>query len=54
MTVCLDTNVLVRIFGTRQPFRPILRALLDGRLTLAVSTEILLGIRRGDNGALGP
>jgi uncharacterized protein len=42
MTVCLDTNVLVRIFGTRQPFRPLLRALLDGRLTLAISTEILL------------
>ncbi len=42
MTVCLDTNVLLRIFGKQQPFQPILRALLEGRLTLAVSTEILL------------
>lgn len=42
MTVCLDTGVLLQIFGRRQPFYPILRALLDGRITLAVSTEILL------------
>lgn len=42
MTVCLDTNVFLRIFGRKQPFQPILRASLDGRLTLAVSTEILL------------
>jgi len=42
MTVCLDTNVFLQIFGRKQPFQPILRALLDGRLTLAVSTAILL------------
>ena len=42
MTVCLDTGVFLQIFGRRQPFYPILRALLDGRLTLALSTEILL------------
>jgi predicted nucleic acid-binding protein len=42
MTVCLDTNVLLQIFGRHQPCHAILRALLDGRLTLAVSTEILL------------
>ena len=42
MTVCLDTGVFLQIFGRRQPFHPIFRALLDGRLTLAVSTEILL------------
>ena len=41
MTVCLDTGVLLQIFGRKQPFLPILRALLDGRITLAVSTEIL-------------
>ena len=41
MTVCLDTSVFLQIFGRRQPFYPILRALLDGRLTLALSTEIL-------------
>jgi putative PIN family toxin of toxin-antitoxin system len=42
MTVCVDTGVLLQIFGRRQPFYPIFRALLDGRFTLAVSTEILL------------
>src|ERR1039458_10523591 len=42
MTVCLDTGVFLQIFGRRQPFYPILRALLDGRLMLALSTEILL------------
>jgi putative PIN family toxin of toxin-antitoxin system len=42
MIVCLDTSLVLQIFGQKQPFYPILRALLDGRLTLAVSTEILL------------
>ena len=42
MTVCLDTNVFLQIFGRNQPYHAILRALLDGQLTLAVSTEILL------------
>jgi putative PIN family toxin of toxin-antitoxin system len=42
MTVCLDTSVFLQIFGRKQPFYPILRALLDGQLTLALSTEILL------------
>ena len=41
MTACLDTGVFLQIFGRKQPFHPILRALLDGRLILAVSTEIL-------------
>jgi putative PIN family toxin of toxin-antitoxin system len=42
MTVCLDTGVFLQIFGRKQPFSPILRALLDGRIILVVSTEILL------------
>ena len=42
MTACLDTGVFLQIFGRKQPFHPILRSLLDGRLILAVSTEILL------------
>ena len=42
MTVCLDTNVFLQIFGRKQPHYPILQALLDGRLVLALSTEILL------------
>jgi predicted nucleic acid-binding protein len=35
MTACLDTGVFLQIFGRKQPFHPILRALLDGRLILA-------------------
>lgn len=42
MIVCLDTNALVQLFGMRQPHRPIVEALLQGRLRLAVSTAILL------------
>ena len=42
MTVCIDTNVLVQLFGQRQVGRPIRMALLDAALTLAVSNEILL------------
>ncbi len=42
MTVCLDTGVFLQMFGRRQPFYRILRALLDGSIILAVSTEILL------------
>ena len=42
MTVCLDANVFLQMFGRKQPFYPILRVLLDGRFILAVSTEILL------------
>ena len=42
MTVCLDTSVFLQMFGRKQPFYRILRALLDGGFILAVSTEILL------------
>jgi uncharacterized protein len=42
MTVCLDTGVFLQMFGRKQPFHALLRALLDGRLILALSTEILL------------
>lgn len=42
MTVCLDTSVFLQMFGRKLPFYPILRALLDGRILLAVSTETLL------------
>ncbi len=40
MTVCLDTNVFLQIFGRKQPYHQILRALLDGRLTLAKGRHI--------------
>ncbi|MEQ2006760.1 MAG: putative toxin-antitoxin system toxin component, PIN family [Limisphaerales bacterium] len=42
MTVCIDTNALVQLFGLRQPHRAIVEDLLQGRLRLAVSTAILL------------
>jgi putative PIN family toxin of toxin-antitoxin system len=42
MRVCIDTNVLVQMFGRLHPHGVIRRALLDGRFELAVSTGILL------------
>lgn len=42
MTVCLDTNVFLQIFGKKQPYYSILRAVLDGQITLALYTDILL------------
>jgi putative PIN family toxin of toxin-antitoxin system len=41
MRVCIDTNVLVQLFGRDQTTRPIRDALLTGRIELAVSNEIL-------------
>jgi putative PIN family toxin of toxin-antitoxin system len=40
--VVLDTNVFVQMFGTRSPFVALQRAMLDGRLTVAYSTGMLL------------
>ena len=42
MRVCIDTNVLLQLFGRKQAGRPIREALLAGRIEWAVSTEILL------------
>jgi putative PIN family toxin of toxin-antitoxin system len=42
MRVCIDTNVLVQLFGTARPYRAIVDALQQGRLEFAVSNEILL------------
>jgi putative PIN family toxin of toxin-antitoxin system len=42
MRVCLDTNSLLPLFGTRSHFADIRNALLTGDLELAVSTAILL------------
>lgn len=42
MRVCLDTNVLLQLFGSDTPLTPIRAKLLAGRLELALSTEILL------------
>lgn len=45
MTVCLDTNVVLRIFTATPPFPFLLRRLLDGHITLAISNEILFEYR---------
>jgi uncharacterized protein len=42
MRVCIDTNVLLELFGAAQPFHEISDALQNGELELAVSNEILL------------
>ena len=42
MTVCIDTNVVLGMFGRNGPWLPIRQALIDGRLIWAVTTEILL------------
>ncbi len=42
MRVCLDTNSLLPLFGSRSPFGDIKNALLTGDLELAVSTPILI------------
>ena len=42
MIVVLDTNALVQIFGQTSDSAPIREALRQGRLSLAVSTPILL------------
>jgi len=40
--VCIDTNALLQLFGENDVSRSIRGALLDGRIELAISNEILL------------
>lgn len=42
MMVVIDTNALIRVFGQSSVEAPIRQALRDGRLSIAVSTPILL------------
>ena len=42
MIVCLDTNTVVQALAEGHPFHPILDAWVAGRITWAVSTEVLL------------
>ncbi len=42
MIVCLDTNVVWRLLGSKGSYLPILRAMMAGELAVAVSNEILL------------
>ena len=41
MIVCIDTNVVLGVFTTGHRYRPIFESWLSGRLTWAVTTEIL-------------
>jgi predicted nucleic acid-binding protein len=42
MTVCIDTHVVLGMFGRNGPWLPIRQALVDRRLIWAVTTDILL------------
>lgn len=42
MRVCLDTNVLARLFVPHPPFTEILDGILGGEVCLLISNEILL------------
>ena len=42
MTVCIDTNTLIQLFGKRSRLRAIAVAVMEGRIGLGVSTAILL------------
>ena len=42
MIVCIDTNTVVQALASRHPFFPILEAWVEGRVTWAVSSGILL------------
>src|SRR5580765_4891752 len=45
LKIVLDTNILIAIIGRRSPYRWIFDALIDGRLSLCVSTDILYEYR---------
>jgi putative PIN family toxin of toxin-antitoxin system len=42
MRLCLDTNVLIRLFIPHPPFSEILDAILNGQITILLSNDILL------------
>ncbi|MDZ7897745.1 MAG: putative toxin-antitoxin system toxin component, PIN family [Arcicella sp.] len=42
LKIVVDTNILVAIIGKKSPFRWIFDCLINGKLALCVSTEILL------------
>lgn len=42
MTICIDTNVVLGMFGRSGPWLALRRALLHGQMEWAVSTDILL------------
>src|ERR1700722_2641204 len=42
MIVCLDTNTVVQAMAQGHPYHPILDSWVAGRITWAISTEVLL------------
>ncbi len=42
LKIVIDTNILIAIIGKKSPFRWIFDCLINGKLALCVSTEILL------------
>ena len=42
MRICIDTNVLVQMFGRQHPFRALREALTGERVEPVVSNDILL------------
>jgi putative PIN family toxin of toxin-antitoxin system len=54
MIVCIDTGVLVQIFGSNPRHPEILQALLRGKLSLALSNEILFEYQEVVTRMLGP
>ena len=45
LKIVLDTNILTAIIGRRSPYRWVFDALIDGKLSLCVSTDILFEYR---------
>ena len=45
LKVVLDVNILVAIIGKASPFRWVFDCIIDGRISLCVTTEILLEYR---------
>ena len=41
MKIVLDTNILIAIIGRRSPYRWVFDRLIDGKLSLCISNEIL-------------
>lgn len=45
LRIVLDTNILIAIIGKKSPFRWIFDCILQGKIVLCVSNEILLEYR---------
>ncbi len=41
LRVVIDTNVLIAMIGLSSPYRPIFDSIIDGELTMCITTEIL-------------